>query len=214
MNALLFLGSLKQTPEVVPPQAVMLCPVHCLPFCSHSWKLTELFDGVQGGAKNWKYDIFFLSPLQHSYLHQHCCVCEGCRLGSDVIFWQISHVALSGLRNWTAPVSPKSVMLARQFKAFLPPKNKLDLGDPWWIIPSELNIFTGYLSNNRFYPPPPKGKEVRYEIWFTFIWEVACMNAYCFRAQINWMDEAIALCLTGLSKAAGYSQEHCLLNQR
>lgn len=56
-----------------------------------------------------------------------------------------------------------SVLLARQFKAFLPPKDNLDLGDPWWIIPSELNIFTGYLSNNRFYPPPPKGKEVRYD---------------------------------------------------
>ncbi|KAJ7406670.1 Selenoprotein N [Willisornis vidua] len=75
-------------------------------------------------------------------------------------FLGISHVALSGLRNWTAPAAPMSVLLARQFKAFLPPKNKLDLGDPWWIIPSELNIFTGYLSNNRFYPPPPKGKEV------------------------------------------------------
>ncbi|NWW70300.1 SELN protein, partial [Climacteris rufus] len=75
-------------------------------------------------------------------------------------FLGISHVALSGLRNWTAPAAPMSVFLARQFKAFLPPKNKLDLGDPWWIIPSELNIFTGYLSNNRFYPPPPKGKEV------------------------------------------------------
>ncbi|NXY10073.1 SELN protein, partial [Pteruthius melanotis] len=75
-------------------------------------------------------------------------------------FLGISHVALSGLRNWTAPAAPMSVLLARQFKAFLPPKNKLDLGDPWWIIPSELNIFTGYLSNNRFYPPAPKGKEV------------------------------------------------------
>ncbi|KFV54770.1 Selenoprotein N, partial [Tyto alba] len=75
-------------------------------------------------------------------------------------FLGISHVALSGLRNWTAPATPMGVMLARQFKAFLPPKNKLDLGDPWWIIPSELNIFTGYLSNNRFYPPPPKGKEI------------------------------------------------------
>ncbi|NWS50096.1 SELN protein, partial [Probosciger aterrimus] len=75
-------------------------------------------------------------------------------------FLGISHVALSGLRNWTAPAVPMSVLLARQFKAFLPPKNKLDLGDPWWIIPSELNIFTGYLSNNRFYPPPPKGKEI------------------------------------------------------
>ncbi|NWJ07937.1 SELN protein, partial [Crypturellus undulatus] len=75
-------------------------------------------------------------------------------------FLGISHVALSGLRNWTTPAAPRSVMFARQFKAFLPPKNKQDLGDPWWIIPSELNIFTGYLSNNRFYPPPPKGKEV------------------------------------------------------
>ncbi|NXL70141.1 SELN protein, partial [Leptocoma aspasia] len=75
-------------------------------------------------------------------------------------FLGISHVALSGLRNWTAPAAPMSVLLARQFKAFLPPKDHLELGDPWWIIPSELNIFTGYLSNNRFYPPPPKGKEV------------------------------------------------------
>lgn len=90
-------------------------------------------------------------------------------LGSDnVICSQISHVALSGLRNWTAPAVPMSALLARQFKAFLPPKNKLDLGDPWWIIPSELNIFTGYLSNNRFYPPPPKGKEVRYETHFLY----------------------------------------------
>lgn len=37
----------------------------------------------------------------------------------------------------------------------------MELGEPWWIIPSELSVFTGYLSNNRFYPPPPKGKEVR-----------------------------------------------------
>ncbi|CAI5781587.1 EF-hand domain-containing protein [Podarcis lilfordi] len=51
-------------------------------------------------------------------------------------------------------------MFAQQFKAFLPPKNKLELADPWWVIPSELNIFTGYLPNNRFYPPAPKGKEV------------------------------------------------------
>ncbi|KAJ7304322.1 hypothetical protein JRQ81_011869 [Phrynocephalus forsythii] len=75
-------------------------------------------------------------------------------------FLGVSHVALSGLRNWTAPASPVSVMFARQFKAFLPPKNKVELGDPWWVIPSELNIFTGYLPNNRFYPPTPKGKEV------------------------------------------------------
>lgn len=37
----------------------------------------------------------------------------------------------------------------------------MELGEPWWIIPGELSVFTGYLSNNRFYPPPPKGKEVR-----------------------------------------------------
>lgn len=97
----------------------------------------------------------------------------GCTLSSDSVFCsQISHVALSGLRNWTAPAAPRSVLLARQFKAFLPPKNNLELGDPWWIIPSELNIFTGYLSNNRFYPPAPKGKEVRCEtqIWCVYPW--------------------------------------------
>ncbi|XP_013910021.1 PREDICTED: selenoprotein N-like [Thamnophis sirtalis] len=75
-------------------------------------------------------------------------------------FLGISHVAFTGLRNWTAPASPLSMMFAQQFKSFLPPKNKLELGDTWWIIPSELNIFTGYLPNNRFYPPAPKGKEV------------------------------------------------------
>lgn len=167
------------------------------------WKAGRTIWSCLGWCKELKiWCFFFLSPPEHSYIRQHGCVCEGCRPGSDAIFWQISHVALSGLRNWTAPVSPKSVMLARQFKAFLPPKNKLDLGDPWWIIPSELNIFTGYLSNNRFYPPPPKGKEVRYEIWFPYIWEVACMNVYCLIAQINWVDKAVALCLLGLSKAA------------
>lgn len=51
MNAVLFLGSLKQTPEVAPPQA-LLCPIHCLPFCSHYGKLAELFGRVWGGAKN------------------------------------------------------------------------------------------------------------------------------------------------------------------
>lgn len=75
-------------------------------------------------------------------------------------FLGITNSALSGLRNWTTPVVPNTVFYARQFKAFIPPKNKVDPGDPWWIIPSELNIFTGYLPNNRIYPPPPKGKEV------------------------------------------------------
>lgn len=75
-------------------------------------------------------------------------------------FLGITHNALSGLRNWTAPVTPSSVYFASQFRAFLPPKNKLNLEDPWWIVPSELNIFTGYLPNNRFYPPTPRGREI------------------------------------------------------
>ncbi|KAG8443513.1 hypothetical protein GDO86_012059 [Hymenochirus boettgeri] len=75
-------------------------------------------------------------------------------------FLGITHSALSGLRNWTTVALPDSVFYARQFKVFLPPKNKMELGSPWWVIPSELSIFTGYLSNNRFYPPPIKGKEV------------------------------------------------------
>lgn len=73
---------------------------------------------------------------------------------------QVSRLALSGLRNWTAAASPSAVFSARHFQPFLPPPGQ-ELGEPWWIIPSELSVFTGYLSNNRFYPPPPKGKEVR-----------------------------------------------------
>lgn len=75
---------------------------------------------------------------------------------------QVSHLALSGLHNWTRAASPSAVFAARHFRPFLPPRGQVELGRPWWIIPSELNIFTGYLSNNRFYPPTPKGKEVRY----------------------------------------------------
>ncbi|MBN3301932.1 SELN protein, partial [Amia calva] len=75
-------------------------------------------------------------------------------------FLGVSHRSLNGLRSWTAPAISSAVYSASQFRAFLPPKNKLDIGDPWWIIPSELNIFTGYLSNNRYHPPPPRGKEV------------------------------------------------------
>lgn len=74
---------------------------------------------------------------------------------------QVSRLALSGLRNWTAAASPRAVFAARHFRPFLPPRGQVELGEPWWIIPSELSVFTGYLSNNRFYPPPPKGKEVR-----------------------------------------------------
>ena len=51
---------------------------------------------------------------------------------------------MSGLRNWTTAASPSAVFAARHFRPFL---------------------FTGYLSNNRFYPPPPKGKEVRAAPW-------------------------------------------------
>lgn len=74
---------------------------------------------------------------------------------------QVSRLALSGLRNWTTAASPSAQFAARHFRPFLPPRGRAELGEPWWIIPSELSVFTGYLSNNRFYPPPPKGKEVR-----------------------------------------------------
>ncbi|MEE6467442.1 hypothetical protein FKM82_007240 [Ascaphus truei] len=75
-------------------------------------------------------------------------------------FLGIARSALSGLRNWTTAELSNNVFFARQFKPFLPPINTLDLGEPWWIIPSELNLYTGYLPNNRFYPPTPTGKEV------------------------------------------------------
>lgn len=72
----------------------------------------------------------------------------------------MSHSSLSGLRSWTSPALPSSSFSASQFRVFLPPKNKDAVGDTWWVIPSELNIFTGYLPNNRYNPPTPKGKEV------------------------------------------------------
>uniref|UniRef100_A0A667H2T5 Selenoprotein N n=1 Tax=Lynx canadensis TaxID=61383 RepID=A0A667H2T5_LYNCA len=75
-------------------------------------------------------------------------------------FLGVSRLALSGLRNWTTAALPSAVFAARHFRPFLPPRGQVELGEPWWIIPSELSVFTGYLSNNRFYPPPPKGKEV------------------------------------------------------
>lgn len=75
-------------------------------------------------------------------------------------FLGVSRLALSGLRNWMTAASPSAVFAARHFRPFLPPRGQVELGEPWWIIPSELSVFTGYLSNNRFYPPPPKGKEV------------------------------------------------------
>uniref|UniRef100_A0A3Q3A7F9 Selenoprotein N n=1 Tax=Kryptolebias marmoratus TaxID=37003 RepID=A0A3Q3A7F9_KRYMA len=75
-------------------------------------------------------------------------------------FLGVSHSSLSGLRSWKSPAVPSLSFFASQFRAFLPPKNKVDVGDTWWVIPSELNIFTGYLPNNRYHPPAPKGKEV------------------------------------------------------
>lgn len=75
-------------------------------------------------------------------------------------FLGVSHSSLSGLRSWTSPAQPSSLFSASQFRAFLPPKNKVDVGATWWVIPSELNIFTGFLPNNRYHPPTPKGKEV------------------------------------------------------
>lgn len=75
-------------------------------------------------------------------------------------FLGVSHSSLSGLRSWKHPAVPSSTFYASQFKAFLPPSGKSGLGDTWWVIPSELNIFTGYLPNNRYHPPTPRGKEV------------------------------------------------------
>ncbi|TWW72017.1 Selenoprotein N [Takifugu flavidus] len=75
-------------------------------------------------------------------------------------FLGVSHSSLSGLRSWKSPAVPSASFSARQFRVFLPPKNKLEVGNTWWLIPSELNIFTGYLPNNRYHPPSPKGKEV------------------------------------------------------
>uniref|UniRef100_A0A3Q3WLV8 Uncharacterized protein n=1 Tax=Mola mola TaxID=94237 RepID=A0A3Q3WLV8_MOLML len=75
-------------------------------------------------------------------------------------FLGVSHSSLSGLRSWKSPAVPSASFSASQFRVFLPPKDKVEVGDTWWMIPSELNIFTGYLPNNRYHPPPPKGREV------------------------------------------------------
>ncbi|TSS85072.1 Selenoprotein N [Bagarius yarrelli] len=75
-------------------------------------------------------------------------------------FLGVSHSALNGLRSWKRPDVPSSTFSANQFRIFLPPKGKGEPGDTWWIIPSELNIFTGYLPNNRYHPPTARGKEV------------------------------------------------------
>uniref|UniRef100_A0A672FU60 Selenoprotein N n=1 Tax=Salarias fasciatus TaxID=181472 RepID=A0A672FU60_SALFA len=75
-------------------------------------------------------------------------------------FLGVSHSSLSGLRSWRSPAVPSSSFPASRFRAFLPPGSGLAVGDTWWLIPSELSVFTGYLPNNRYHPPPPRGKEV------------------------------------------------------
>lgn len=80
-----------------------------------------------------------------------------------ILLFQVSHSSLVGLRSWKSPAVPSSSFSASQFRVFLPPKNKVEVGDTWWVIPSELNIFTGYLPNNRYHPPAPKGKEVSWD---------------------------------------------------
>ncbi|XP_068935707.1 selenoprotein N-like isoform X2 [Petaurus breviceps papuanus] len=71
-------------------------------------------------------------------------------------FLTVSHLTLSGLRNWTAPDAVLRLFSARQFVVFLPPKEDLKLGEPWWIIPNELKE---RLPSNRFYPPRSRREE-------------------------------------------------------
>lgn len=75
-------------------------------------------------------------------------------------FLGVTHSSLSGLRAWQRPAVPSSPFFASQFRALLPPKGKEQVGDTWWVVSSELSIFTGYLPNNRYHPPAPRGKEV------------------------------------------------------
>lgn len=75
-------------------------------------------------------------------------------------FLGVTHSSLSGLQSWRSPAIPSSSFFAAQFRTFLPPKGKEQVGDTWWVVPSDLNIFTGYLPNNRYHPPAPRGKEV------------------------------------------------------
>lgn len=75
-------------------------------------------------------------------------------------FLGVSHSSLKGLLSWKSAAVHSSSFSASQFRVFLPPKSKITVGDTWWLIPSELNLFTGYLSNNRYHPPTPAGKEI------------------------------------------------------
>uniref|UniRef100_F6U275 Selenoprotein N n=1 Tax=Monodelphis domestica TaxID=13616 RepID=F6U275_MONDO len=71
-------------------------------------------------------------------------------------FLGVSNFTLSGLRNWIVPDKVLRVFSARQFHIFLPPKEDLKLGEPWWIIFKKLRE---QLPSNRFYPPMSKKKE-------------------------------------------------------
>ncbi|XP_027720731.1 selenoprotein N-like [Vombatus ursinus] len=71
-------------------------------------------------------------------------------------FLGVSPLTLSGLRNWTVPDEVLRLFSARQFLIFLPPKEDLKLGEPWWIIPNDLKE---HLSSDRFYPPRSSPKE-------------------------------------------------------
>ncbi|XP_074074179.1 selenoprotein N-like [Macrotis lagotis] len=71
-------------------------------------------------------------------------------------FLGVSHLTLSGLRNWTVPDVVLRLFSARQFFIFLPPKEDMKLGEPWWIVPNEMKE---HLPSNRFYPPRTKVKE-------------------------------------------------------
>lgn len=102
---------------------------------------------------------------------------------------QVSHSSLSGLRSWKSPAVPSSSFSASQFRVFLPPKNKVEVGDTWWVIPSELNIFTGYLPNNRYHPPSPKGKEVSQRLILTLFsvrlgWDLG--QSYCILIAVSY----------------------------
>lgn len=67
--------------------------------------------------------------------------------------------ALAGLNDWTEPRQAIAGFPVGLFKAFLP-DDVTPVGKPYNIIKSNLNLFSNTLSNNRFYPPKVKNKEV------------------------------------------------------
>uniref|UniRef100_S4RML1 Selenoprotein N n=1 Tax=Petromyzon marinus TaxID=7757 RepID=S4RML1_PETMA len=75
-------------------------------------------------------------------------------------FLGVGQSCLAGLRGWKKAEAPSQHFGANQFKVFLPPKSDLELGEAWWLVPNDLNLFTGYLPNSRYYPPPPVAKEI------------------------------------------------------